>query len=68
MMNERKALLKWFVVQVLYNVRMEECGFDRSCGSWEIEDGIVIDSDVLCVNNSILTSLTGTDRRPVQWK
>lgn len=56
MMNERKALFKWFVVQVLYNVRMEEGGMDGSCGGlWEIEDGTVIDLDVLCVNNSILT-------------
>lgn len=29
MMNERKALLKWFVVQVLYNVRTEEGGIDE---------------------------------------
>lgn len=56
MMNERKALFKWFVVQVLYNVRMEEGGMHGSCGGlWEIEDGTVIDLDVLCVNNSILT-------------
>lgn len=32
MMNERKALFKWFVVQVLYNVRMEEGGLIGHAG------------------------------------